>query len=215
MPSSHQLAAYVLASFLLIELPGPSLLFSIGRALTAGRKAALFSVVGNALGMLAAAIFVALGLGAVIAASASAFTALKYAGAVYVVYLGVQAIRHRGDARLALEKAEHEPHRSVTPRGSLQAGFIVGITNPKTIVFFAAFLPQFIDDNAPAAPQILLLGVLFAAMAMLSDGTWAYLAGHARDWFGRKPQRLDALGATGGVMMIGLGAVLAASGSDS
>ena len=87
-------------------------------------------------------------------------------------------------------------------------GFIVGATNPKTIVFFVAFLPQFIDSSAPAAPQLVLLGVLFGAMAVASDTCWALAASRARDWFARKPERLDTLGAAGGVMMVGLGAAL-------
>lgn len=212
MPSLHQLIAFVVASWILIVIPGPSVLFVIGRALTAGRRVALLSVLGNAAGELAAAALVAVGLGALVAASATAFTVLKYAGAAYVAYLGVQAIRHRSAARLALTVAEHEPPRHLTPRAAFRTGLIVGITNPKTIVFFAAFLPQFVDVHAPAAPQVLLLGVIFAAIATLSDGTMAYLAGHARDWFGREPRRLDTLGASGGVMMIGLGAVLATTG---
>ena len=86
---------------------------------------------------------------------------------------------------------------------------MVGATNPKTIVFFVAFLPQFIDGGAPAAPQLLLLGVLFGVMAVLSDSVWALMAAQARAWFARKPERLDGLGAAGGVMMVGLGATLA------
>lgn len=215
MPSTSQLAAFAVASFLFIQVPGPSLLFRIGRALTVGRRDALLSVVGNALGLVAQVVLVAVGLGAVVAASATAFTVLKLAGAAYVAYLGIQAIRHRGDARAALEAADAEqvpPARSGL--ASVRTGFLVGATNPKTIVFFVAFLPQFIDDGAPAAPQLLLLGVLFGAMAVCSDACWALVAGRARDWFARKPQRLDGLGATGGVMMVGLGAALVATGNS-
>ncbi len=211
MPSHSQLVAFLVASFLLIELPGPSLLFAIGRALTAGPRVAIMSVVGNALGLMFAVVLVALGLGALIAASSVAFTALKLVGALYVVYLGVQAIRHRAEARLALQAIPDRSSRPTSAWASVRTGFVVGATNPKGLVFFAAFLPQFVDPGAPAAPQLLLLGLLFAVMATLSDGGWALLAGKARDWFGRKPERLDALGATGGVMMIGLGAVLVSS----
>ncbi|WP_028656104.1 LysE family translocator [Nocardioides sp. J54] len=210
MPSTSQLAAFAVASFLFIQVPGPSLLFTIGRALTVGRRDALLSVVGNALGLVAQVVLVAVGLGAVVAASATAFTVLKLAGAAYVVYLGVQAIRHRGDARAALAAAGDgagQPARSGL--ASVRTGFIVGATNPKTIVFFVAFLPQFVDGGAPAGPQLLLLGVLFGVMAVCSDGCWALAAGRARDWFARRPERLDGLGAAGGVMMVGLGATLA------
>jgi threonine/homoserine/homoserine lactone efflux protein len=85
----------------------------------------------------------------------------------------------------------------------------VGVTNPKTIVFFVAFLPQFTSDSAAAGPQLALLGLVFGAMAITSDSIWAVLAGKARQWFARKPTRLDNLGVAGGVMMIGLGTTMA------
>ncbi|WP_408898397.1 LysE family translocator [Nocardioides sp. R1-1] len=214
MPSTSQLAAFAIASFLFIQVPGPSLLFTIGRALTVGRRDALLSVVGNALGLVAQVVLVAVGLGAVVAASATAFTLLKLAGAAYVVYLGVRAILHRADARAALEAASAGmPGPSEKGLASVRTGFVVGATNPKTIVFFVAFLPQFIDGGAPAAPQLVLLGLLFGAMAVCSDGCWALLAARARDWFARKPKRLDSLGAAGGAMMVGLGITLATSES--
>jgi threonine/homoserine/homoserine lactone efflux protein len=110
------------------------------------------------------------------------------------VWLGIQAIRHRGEARLALDAATATPAR----RGrSLWTGFVVGVTNPKTIVFFVAFLPQFTDETAAAGPQIALLGLVFAVMAITSDSIWAILAGKARDWFAREPRRLDRLGVAG------------------
>ena len=208
MPTTSQLLAFVLASILFIQVPGPSLLFTLGRALTVGRRAALLSVVGNGLGLLAQVIAVALGLGAVVAASATAYTLLKVIGAAWVVWLGVQAIRHRGDARVALEVG-----RSSEGMGTaLRSGFVVGSTNPKTIIFFVAFLPQFTNSSAGhVGAQVALLGALFAVMAVASDSVWALAASRARDWFARKPQRLDSMGAAGGVMMIGLGATLAAT----
>jgi threonine/homoserine/homoserine lactone efflux protein len=206
MPSSSQWVAFLVASILFIQVPGPSLLFTIGRALTVGRREALLSVVGNALGVTAQVALVALGLGAVVAASATAYTAIKVAGAVYVIWLGIQAIRHRSDARLAMGAAV--PARRGHP---VRIGFTVGATNPKTIVFFVAFLPQFTDPTGPVALQTMLLGLVFGAMAVVSDGTWAIAASKARDWFARRPSRLDALSATGGTMMIGLGATMLAA----
>jgi len=208
MPSSSQWVAFLVASFLFIQVPGPSLLFTIGRALSVGRRAALLSVVGNALGLMVQVAFVTLGLGALVAASAAAYSVLKLVGAAYVVWLGVAAIRHRADARVALEKDEQP---TTTHRHAVRTGIIVGVTNPKTIVFFAAFLPQFTNEAHAAAPQLALLGAVFGVMAVCSDGTWALGAGKARDWFARKPQRLDKLSATGGGMMIALGITLAAS----
>lgn len=92
---------------------------------------------------------------------------------------------------------------------ALATGFVVGVTNPKTIVFFVAFLPQFTNETAAAGPQIALLGLVFGVMAVISDSVWAALAGRARLWFARRPTRLDTLGAAGGVMMIGLGTTMA------
>ena len=218
MPSTSHLATFMVASFLFIQVPGPSLLFTIGRALTVGRRDALLSVLGNSLGLVAQVAGVALGLGALVAASASAYTALKLVGAAYVVYLGVQAIRHRADARLAMEATDSGavPLRSRTSAlSSVWTGFMVGATNPKSIVFFVAFLPQFVSDSGPAAPQLLLLGLIFGAMAICSDTCWALAASRARDWFARKPKRLDNLGVAGGVMMVGLGAGLATTGNAS
>jgi threonine/homoserine/homoserine lactone efflux protein len=208
MPSTAQWAAFLVASILFIQLPGPSLLFTLGRALTVGLRDALLSVVGNALGITVQVLLVAVGLGAVVAASASAYTVLKLVGAVYVVYLGVQAIRNRGDARVALLAGDPTPERA---RRSLLTGFTVGVSNPKTIVFFVAFLPQFTDPGAAAWPQLALLGLVFGLLCVVSDGIWATVAGRARQWFAREPRRLDAMGAAGGAMMIGLGATMAAS----
>jgi threonine/homoserine/homoserine lactone efflux protein len=210
VPSSSQWLAFLVASILFIQVPGPSLLFTIGRALTVGRRDALLSVVGNGLGLIVQVVLVAVGLGAVVAASASAYTVIKLVGAGYVIYLGVQAIRHRGDARVALERtADDLPVRS-TALSSVRTGVIVGATNPKTIVFFVAFLPQFTNESS-GSPGVALaiLGLVFGAMAIASDSIWAVAAGKARDWFSRRPHRLDRLGAAGGVMMVGLGTTMA------
>lgn len=209
MPSSSQWVAFLVASILFIQVPGPSLLFTIGRALTVGRREALLSVVGNAIGVTAQALLVAVGLGAVVAASVTAYTVIKVAGAAYVIWLGIQAIRHRREGREALES-----HAQVSAkRGhALRIGVVVGLTNPKTILFFVAFLPQFTNPAAGhVGAQMAVLGAVFGAMAVCSDSVWALLAARAREWFARKPARLDKLGATGGVMMVGLGAAMLAS----
>jgi threonine/homoserine/homoserine lactone efflux protein len=212
-PTTSQWLAFVVASALFIQVPGPSLLFTIGRALTVGRRDALLSVLGNALGIVTQVLAIAVGLGAVVAASASAYAALKLVGAAYVVWLGIQAIRHRADARVALEAVTAGtavPAEVRTRAGrSLRVGFVVGVTNPKTVVFFVAFLPQFVNDAAGHADlQLGLLGLVFGVMCVASDSIWAVAAGKARDWFARRPKRLDKLGATGGLMMIGLGVTM-------
>jgi len=208
MPTSSQWIAFLVASFVFIQVPGPSLLFMLGRALTVSLREARLSVVGNASGLLTQALLVAVGLGAVVSASATAYTVVKLAGAAYVVWLGILAIRHRGDARRALLSGERPSDR---PGAAWMTGFIVGITNPKTVLFFLAFLPQFTSPSAPTAPQLALLGLVFALMELVSDCVWATVAGRARRWFARVPQRLDAVGAAGGLLMVGFGATLVAT----
>lgn len=210
MPTSSQWIAYLVASFLFIQVPGPSLLFTIGRALTVGRRDALLSVVGNGLGLMAQVACVALGLGAVVSSSAVVYTAVKAVGAVYVIFLGIRSFRDRRSAREALESSE--PVAAGPAHSAVRVGFIVGVTNPKTIVFFAAFLPQFVNTGAGhLGAQMAVLGMVFGLMAITSDSVWALMASRARTWFARKPQRLDSLGAAGGAMMVGLGATMIAT----
>ncbi|GAA1980570.1 LysE family translocator [Terrabacter lapilli] len=210
VPTSSQWVAFLVASILFIQVPGPSLLFTIGRALTVGRREALLSVAGNAIGVTTQALLVAVGLGAVVAASVTAYTVIKLAGAAYVIWLGIQAIRHRREAREAM--AGHGALVTAGRGHALRVGVLVGLTNPKTILFFVAFLPQFVNTGAGHVDaQMAVLGTVFGAMALCSDSVWALLAARAREWFARKPARLDKLGATGGVMMVGLGAAMLAS----
>lgn len=210
MISVEHLLAFTVTAVVIIVIPGPSVLFTIGRSLALGRRAGVLSVVGNALGILPAIVAVAFGLGAVVAASVVAFTIVKLVGAAYLVYLGVQAIRHRHD---------HVAGTVTGPTSSgrlLWQGFIVGITNPKTLAFFVAVLPQFVDPAAgPVWAQLLLLGLTFAALALACDSVWAMAAGTARGWFARSPRRISTLSGTGGVMMIGLGGTLALTGSKA
>jgi threonine/homoserine/homoserine lactone efflux protein len=133
--------------------------------------------------------------------SAAVFTVVKFAGAAYVVYLGVQAIRHRRRVTEAL--AVTVP--VIGPARALRDGVVVGFTNPKTIIFMVVALPEFADGPA----QMLLLGTLFPVIAVLCDSVWAFAAATARTWFARSPRRLAMIGGTGGLMMIGLGASLA------
>ena len=205
-----QLVAFFVASLILIVMPGPSVLFIIGRSLALGRRGGVLSVVGTTLGMLVLVVLVALGLGVIVAQSIVLFTIVKFAGAAYLVYLGVQAIRHRKDAAAAVAQGA----AASSTRRLVGEGFVVGVTNPKTIAFFVAVLPQFVDYGAGTIPlQMLELGVIFAFLAWASDSVWALAAGSARDWFARSPRRVERLSAAGGAMMIGLGGVLALTGS--
>lgn len=205
------LVAFAAAALVLIVIPGPSVLFTIGRALQLGRLGGILSVLGNALGQIPIIIAVAFGVGAIVAQSIVLFTVVKVAGSLYLMYLGVQAIRHRRDRATAL--TTDAPRRSAWRQ--LLQGFIVGITNPKTIAFFVAVLPQFVDLHHGSVPlQMIELGLVFFVLAVLSDSVWAFVAAAARDWFAKSPKRISALSATGGGMMIGLGGILLFTGNE-
>lgn len=210
LPTTH-LLAFTLASFLLIVVPGPSVLFTVGRALALGRMAGVVNVAGNTTGVYVQVMAVAFGIGALVERSVMVFMIIKFAGAAYLIYLGVQAIRHR--RRLA-EALETRMQKKSLAR-LLADGFLVGIGNPKAIVFFAAVLPQFVDRRAGHIPeQLLMLGAVFAGVALVSDSAWALAAGSARAWLGRSPRRLELIGGTGGLVMIGIGASLAVTGRN-
>jgi threonine/homoserine/homoserine lactone efflux protein len=204
------LLAFTITSAVLILLPGPSVLFVIGRALSLGRAGALLSVLGNNIGVFAQSALVALGLGPIIQSSIVALTVIKFAGAGFLVYLGIQAIRHRKRLATTTEVAPRSKLRS------LLEGMLVGVTNPKVIVFFIAILPQFVNVHAGnVTMQLLVLGGIFVTIGLICDGGWAIAASAARAWFARSPRRVETLGATGGVAMIGLGGVLALTGSKN
>ena len=192
----------------MVAVPGPSVLFTVGRALSVGRREALLTVAGNAIGVYLQVIAVALGVGVVVERSAAVFTAVKLAGAAYLVLLGVRAIRHR---RRVTEALAATPTYSAGR--SLREGVVVGLCNPKSIVFFVVALPQFTSPQAGSAPvQMLVLGALFPLVALVLDSAWAFAAATARAWFARSPRRLELVGGAGGLMMIGLGTSLAVSG---
>jgi threonine/homoserine/homoserine lactone efflux protein len=209
VPSTSHVLAFALTAFVIIVVPGPSVLFVFGRALGLGRAAGVATVVGNTLGEYLQVLAVAFGIGALAERSVLLFTVLKLAGAGYLIYLGVQAIRHRRSLVAALAAPVE---RKSAVRITLD-GLLVGATNPKTVVFLAAILPQFIDRSAGDVPlQILVLGAIFSGIALVCDSAWALAAGSARAWLARSPRRLAALGGTSGLIMIGLGTTLAVTG---
>jgi threonine/homoserine/homoserine lactone efflux protein len=208
LPTGH-LLSFALISFALIVVPGPNVLFVISRSLMLGRAAGVGSAVGGQAGVYVQVAAVAFGIGTLVERSVAIFTVIKLAGAAYLVYLGVQAVRHRHRLGAALDAVAQRK----TFARILRDGFAVGVSNPKSIVFFAAMLPQFVDRPAGHVPvQMLLLGMVFAAIAVLSDSTWALAAGTARAWIARSPRRLALVGGTGGLVMIGIGASLALTG---
>jgi len=212
MVSTDRVLAFAAMSMLVIVIPGPSVLFVIGRALAHGRRTAMATVLGNVLGSYVLVVAVALGIGAAVERSAAVFMAVKLAGAAYLVFLGVQAFRHRKEMRAALMDA---PEPAVS-RGDLRTvvdGVVVGVTNPKGIVFFAAVLPQFVDHAAgQVALQMLLLGLVPICIGLVTDTLWGLGAAAARGWFARSDRRLSMVGGAGGFAMIGLGVTVAATG---
>jgi threonine/homoserine/homoserine lactone efflux protein len=209
VPATSQLLTFALTAFIIILVPGPSVLFTVSRAIVLGRAAGVATVAGNTVGAFTQVLAVALGIGPLIERSIVVFTVLKLAGAGYLVFLGVQAIRHRHSLAEALgAKVEQK-----TVARIVADGFTVGVTNPKVIVFFSAILPQFVDRQAGDVPlQIVVLGGVFAGVALFSDSAWALAAGTVRAWFSRSPRRLAMLGGAGGLAMIAIGTRLAFTG---
>ncbi|ALR13010.1 LysE family translocator [Mycobacteroides saopaulense] len=210
IPTTH-LIGFAIAAYALIVIPGPSVLFAVGRSLSLGRRSGLVTVLGNTAGTVVPLVLTTAGLGALLAASTWALTVVKLVGAAYLIYLGIQAIRNRKSLITALDTAAPAAgaHRV------FRQGFIVGMTNPKTALFFAAVLPQFADPAAGSVSvQIAVFGAIFVLIALVSDSVWALLASTARNWFARSPKRLEAVGATGGWMIVGLGAGVAVSSSS-
>jgi threonine/homoserine/homoserine lactone efflux protein len=208
MVSLEQLAAFAVAALVLIAIPGPSVVFVVGRALAYGRAVALLTVLGNSLGLLVVLVLVALGLGVVVRDSMTLFTVLKLAGAAYLMYLGIQAVRHRRAVAVPVERS------STLPAGrALREGFTVGVSNPKAFVIFAAVLPQFLDRAAGhVQAQMLVLGAVAFLIGLCSDSLWAVMASQLRSWFDASPRRGRTLGAVGGGSMIGLGVAVAVTG---
>lgn len=204
------LATFVFGTLVFALVPGPSVLFIIGRALALGRRAAVLTALGNLTGVLVLVAVVSIGVGPLLDRFASALFALKIIGAVYLIWLGISAYRHRGELGVSTGPR-------AAPRDSdwkvFRQGAFVGLTNPKALIFFAAVLPQFVStQGAHASVQILILGLLFCVMATTVDVGWAILAGTAQRWFVSSPARLRRVGGAGGLMLVGLGVGLLATG---
>ena len=209
MVSAGQVTAFAAAALVLIVIPGPGVLFVIGRALAHGRRTALLSVVGHAAGNWVVAACVALGVGTIVERSAAIFTTVRLAGAAYLIWLGIQAFRQRHALAGVLDRA-------AAPRGGVRAareGLVVGVTNPKAVILFAAVLPQFVNRAAGHIPaQMLILSTIAVAVGLASDSCWGLAASTVRSWFARSPRRLGLVGGAGGLAMIGLGLALALTG---
>lgn len=196
---------FLVASFVLAVTPGPGVFYIVTRSIVQGRRCGLVSVAGVALGNLGNALAASLGLAALFAVSSFAFSAVKLAGAFYLVYLGVQMLRS-APADEAATVPDAEPLWHI-----FRDGFVVALLNPKTTIFFAAFLPQFIGTNAPALSQGMALGTLFVAIAAVTDSVYAVSAGAiATALRNRKVSRVSRY--LGGSMFVCLGIFTALTG---
>jgi threonine/homoserine/homoserine lactone efflux protein len=204
--SVHQFLSFAVAALLIIVIPGPSVLFVISRGVAFGRRAALATVLGNTVGAGVQGLFVVFGLGALVTRSIVIYNVVKFGGAIYLVYLGWTAFRNRKS--LAVDQSSvliAKPARQI-----VREGFVVGISNPKIIVFFTATLPQFIErDRGSVTLQMLSLLGIFCSVGLISDGLWGLVSGSVRGWFSSSPKRLEALVGGGGLAIMGLGIRLA------
>ena len=198
-----RLLEYIVAAMVIIIAPGPSVLFVIGRAIAWGRKIAVLTVAGNVTGSFFLSTLVACGLGPILARSDFAYASVQWGGGLYLVYLGIDAIRHR-----SIHAADMTNQGGGIPSAfkCIRDGFWVGALNPKAIVFYAAIVPQFVDrDRGSVTAQLIFLGAVFSILAFISDGTWGLLAGTARDWLASDAKKLEKLRAIGGSVMVVLG----------
>ncbi|MEM6439412.1 MAG: LysE family translocator [Pseudomonadota bacterium] len=204
--------AFAVASAVLVAIPGPTVMLVVGYALGEGRRSVLSTAPGVALGDVLAMTGSMLGVGAVLAASATLFSAVKLAGAAYLVWLGWRMWRGAADAGGA---AETLAKRSRGPAGGaawrmFRESFVVTLLNPKGLVFFVAFTPQFIDPAAPLAPQLVILIATFTALGFLNAVLWGLAAGEMRARVAR-PGVMTWIARAGGGCLIGAGAVTALS----
>jgi threonine/homoserine/homoserine lactone efflux protein len=199
-PDPSSLGLFAVAALALLAIPGPAVLYVVVQSAEQGRRAGLASVAGIHIGTLVHVIGAAVGLSALIVASALAFSVVKYAGAAYLVYLGVRKLLER-DTRITFER------RSEPLRRAFARGIVVNVLNPKTALFFLAFLPQFIDaDRGAVWSQALVLGLVFVCLGLVSDSLYALAAGSAAGIL-RRRRRVMRYGS--GLVYIGLGATAA------
>src|SRR6266446_2593139 len=201
IPNATSIGVFSLAAVLLLLTPGPAVLYIVARSVEQGRIAGLASVCGITTGTLVHVLAAALGLSALLASSALAFAVVKYAGAGYLIYIGVRRILNRTDTPAAQIEL---PRRSL---GRLyRDGFIVNLLNPKTALFFLAFLPQFVDvSRGHVVAQIVFLGLLFTGLGFISDGCYALAASAAGNWLRQSRAYLNFERYVSGVIFIGLG----------
>jgi threonine/homoserine/homoserine lactone efflux protein len=205
MPNLESWIAFVITSLAIILVPGPSVLFTVGRTLALGRQQGLVTVVANALGTTTWLVAVSLGLGTILGYWPWALFAIKIAGAIYLGYLGIGSIRHRHASTTEITSAQEAPQKLSK---TWKQGYLVGVSNPKTAVFFTAVLPQFVNPSGNLTLQLLVLGIVFEVLGILGDSSWVLAAAAARNWIFGKTNRLSGIVGTGGVLIVVLAATL-------
>ncbi|MBC17747.1 MAG: lysine transporter LysE [Desulfovibrio sp.] len=196
--------AFLVASIVILIIPGPTIMLVVSCSLAQGKRAALPLALGVGLGDMVALIASMVGLGALLATSAAMFTILKWIGAIYLMYLGIKMWRTRPEVGASMANMRAESRRSHVLRA-----FVVTATNPKSIAFFCAFLPQFIDHSMPVLPQVCILGVTFVTLAVINAALYALLAVRARAAVS-SPYAMKMVNRTGGTALIGAGLLTAA-----
>ncbi|MEA2125447.1 MAG: hypothetical protein QOI80_2229 [Solirubrobacteraceae bacterium] len=207
MPDLSTLLLFALASFVLVALPGPGVLYVVGRSADQGRRAGIASMLGIEAAELMYVGAAALGLSALLASSATAFDSVRYAGAAYLVYLGIR--------RWLAGEGEQAAAAPASVRRIFAEGFVVQLLNPKVAIFFVAYFPQFLDPGAAVVPQVLLLGALYVAIAAASDLVYVVLAARLANRLHRSRRARRALARGSALTYIGLGVLAAASGHRS
>jgi threonine/homoserine/homoserine lactone efflux protein len=207
-PDASTLGVFSVAALVLLVIPGPAVLYIVSQSVSRGRLAGLVSMLGIQAGGLVHVSAAAAGLSALLVRSALAFSIVKYAGAAYLVYLGLRRLLGRE------EDAAAGVPRETRLRRLFAQGIVVNVLNPKTALFFFAFLPQFVDtDRGGVAFQILILGLVFILLAIVSDGAYAVAAGSAAGWMRGRPAFLRAERWASGGVLVGLGVATAFSGA--
>jgi threonine/homoserine/homoserine lactone efflux protein len=208
-PDSSTLAVFSAAALLLLVIPGPAVLYIVAQSVSRGRVAGLVSMLGIQVGGLVHVVAAAAGLSALVVQSAVAFSVVKYAGAAYLVFLGIRRLLGRD------EGGGEGLSRERRLRVLFANGILVNVFNPKTALFFFAFLPQFVDvSRGDVAFQIVVLGLVFIALAVISDGAYALAAGSAAGWLSTRRGFARTQRLVSGSVLVALGLATAVSGAD-
>jgi threonine/homoserine/homoserine lactone efflux protein len=216
MPEASTLALFAVAAITLLVIPGPSVLYIVTRSLDQGRSAGLASVGGIHVGTLVHVAAAAFGLSALLVSSATAYHAVRWLGAAYLIWLGLRRLLARDEDGLGAAAGPGPGSRRVGLRRIFAQGVVVNVLNPKTALFFFAFLPQFVDTARGSVPsQVLVFGVAFVLLGLVSDGAYALLASTGAGWLRRRPGVARASRLVSGGVLISLGVTTALAGSRS